>query len=214
MLLAAERTGQPFLVYRDGAGEQQIRALPAGPARVAIGRADSCDIVIGWDERVSRSHAELVPLGGEWTMVDDGLSRNGTFINGERIVGRRRLVDRDVIQIGRSRMLFRSPSPGGTPSTAGVENWLPPPSLTDTQRRVLEALCAPCLVTEGYSTPASNDAIAAELHLSVDAVKGHMRILFRKFQVGELPQNRKRMRLVQIAHEQGLVMRPGHGPRR
>ena len=32
----------------------------------------------------------------DWTVVDDGLSRNGTYVNGERIHGRRRLVDGDT----------------------------------------------------------------------------------------------------------------------
>ena len=49
--------------------------------------------------------------------------------------------------------------------------------------------------------------IAAEVHLSVDAVKAHMRHLFERFELGALPQNEKRMRLVAIVLGSGLLAR-------
>ena len=52
---------------------------------------------------------------------------------------------------------------------------------------------------------ATNQQIAAEVFLSVDRVKAHLRILFEKFGVTELPQNRKRLELVQRALLSGLV---------
>ncbi len=38
--------------------------------------------------------------GGHWTVEDDGLSRNGTFVNGTRLSSRVRLRDRDKIMLG------------------------------------------------------------------------------------------------------------------
>ena len=70
------------------------------------------------------------------------------------------------------------------------------PPLSRTQRRVLVALCRPCKGAVGPSAPASNREIAEELHLSVEAVKAHLRALFSKFSVPDLPHNRKRLRLV------------------
>ena len=35
-----------------------------------------------------------------WVLVDDGLSSNGTFVNGERLNGTRRLDDGDTIRFG------------------------------------------------------------------------------------------------------------------
>jgi len=70
---------------------------------------------------------------------------------------------------------------------------------------VLEALARPCLVPGVARTPATNQEIAAELHLTVDAVKAHLRQLFRRFALDELPQIRKRSGLVRIAIESGLV---------
>ena len=89
--LLAERRGDPFLVYRRDAGGQQLVPLHPGLKRVTIGRGPSNDVPLGWDTEVSRVHAELERLGGEWALVDDGLSRNGTWVNGARIGGRQRL---------------------------------------------------------------------------------------------------------------------------
>src|ERR1700754_5334119 len=86
--LDAERRGEPFLLFRDGDGAQVIVTL-AGP--VTIGRRAERDVALTWDSEVSRLHAELEPVGPDWTVVDDGLSRNGTYLNGERVNGRRRL---------------------------------------------------------------------------------------------------------------------------
>jgi hypothetical protein len=39
----------------------------------------------------------------------------------------------------------------------------------------------------------------------VDAVKAHLRVLFEKFGVSHLPQNEKRLRLVEAAFHSGVV---------
>jgi len=41
--------------------------------------------------------------------------------------------------------------------------------------------------------------------LSVEAVKGHLRALFRKFAVDALPQNQKRAQLVWRAFRSGAI---------
>src|SRR6478736_5538596 len=77
------------------------------------------------------------------------------------------------------------------------------PRLTETQRRILTALCRPCADGSRYATPATNQEIAGEVYLSVDAVKAHLRTLFRKFGVEELPHNQKRARLAELVLEGG-----------
>src|SRR4051812_14976206 len=84
--LEAERRGAPFLLFHDGAGCQVIHEL-TGPGDVSIGRGAGCDVELGWDREVSRLHAQLEPAGGQWLLVDDGISRNGSFVNGERVAG-------------------------------------------------------------------------------------------------------------------------------
>src|SRR5712671_2473818 len=77
----------------------------------------------------------------------------------------------------------------------------PAVALTDTQHRILEALCRPASGGSRFSTPATNQEIAAEVFLSVDAVKAHLRTLYRKFGIEDLPHNQKRARLVELVVE-------------
>ena len=67
--------------------------LEAHDDRLTIGRAADCDVVIDDDPGVSRTHLELVRLGDGWVVEDRGLSRNGTWVDGARLDGRRRLTD-------------------------------------------------------------------------------------------------------------------------
>jgi pSer/pThr/pTyr-binding forkhead associated (FHA) protein len=202
--LEAERGGREFLVYRDAAGQQIIRMLGDGSQRIAIGRAKDADVTLEFDDEVSRVHAELERVGGEWAIVDDGLSRNGSFVNGERVVGRRRLRDGDAVRLGGTVLLFRAPG-RAEPETAPSSERLDATSITDTQRRVLVALCRPFGAGSELAAPASNKEIAEQVFLSVDAVKAHLRALFGRFDVGDLPQNKKRVRLAELAFRSGVI---------
>ena len=204
----AEEAGRPFLVLRDEAGEQRIVTLPDDRSTVLIGRSAESDIAVEWDDRVSRTHAQLDPRRGPWYVEDDGLSRNGTFVNEERVLARRPLRDGDVLRVGHTAMLVRIPPSGQSKPTTPESRVAPPRELSAGQRRVLDALCRPCLAPGGPHPPASNDQIAAELFLSVDAVKAHLRQLFRRFDIEDLPQIQKRTALVRIAIEAG-ILRPG-----
>jgi len=203
--IAAERKGIPFVLYRDGAGRQVIFQLDESPGRVTVGRRETNDIALDWDGEVSRAHAELVRMGGDWTISDDGLSRNGTFLNGTRITGRRRLHDGDDFRVGRTLIGFRDPREGGSSATYQGTEVPTVDSVTDTQRRVLIALCRPYTAGSDFATPATNQDIASEVYLSIDAVKNHLRVLFNKFGIAELPQNIKRARLAEYALQWGVV---------
>lgn len=201
--IEAERAGQAFVVYRDADGEQRIVTLTDQP--VWVGRRDSVGLCFAWDSQVSGVHAELEPTGGEWTLVDDGLSRNGSYVNGERVNGRRRLRDRDMLRFGRTVVLYRAPGEAAAPSTMLASDVLVAANLSETQRKVLIALCRPFKDGATHATPATNQQIAGELFLSVQAIKAHLRALFEKFGVEDLPQNSKRAALVQRALQSGLI---------
>ncbi|HET6864875.1 MAG TPA: FHA domain-containing protein [Solirubrobacteraceae bacterium] len=204
-IIAAEAAGVPFLHWLDADGEQHLLMLTDDRPRVTIGRRPHCDVPLSWDQEVSREHALLEPVGEDWTLVDDGLSRNGSFVNGAQIRGRHRLSDRDRLCFGVTYVTFReSARAEGSESTArppGAAGQVP---LTDIQRKLLIALCRPIMESTS-TTPATNPQIAAEVHLSVDAVKAHMRDLFVRFGLGELPQNEKRNRLVVAVLASGLL---------
>lgn len=79
--------------------------------------------------------------------------------------------------------------------------------LTDPQLAILVALSRPIAAGNHFATPATNQEIADELYLSIDAVKGHLRALYREFGVEDLPNSQKRARLVDLAIEGGYVKR-------
>jgi predicted component of type VI protein secretion system len=196
----------PALVYRDDTGGQRFVPLD-GKTSLTIGRSSGCDVQLAWDERVSRVHAGLDLVGHDWTLVDDGLSRNGTYLNGDRLHGRRRLRDGDTFVLGSTSFRFRGASRATTQLTKVGEQLVTAASLSPTQRQIAIALCRPYKHDDPYATPASNQQIADELFLSVDAVKTQLRLLFQKFQIEDLPQNQKRVKLVERILGLGLVSR-------
>jgi predicted component of type VI protein secretion system len=194
------------LVYRDDTGTQRFVPLE-GQTSLTIGRGSGCDVRLAWDERVSRVHAGLERVGSDWALVDDGLSRNGTFLNGERLNGRRRLRDGDTFVLGSTSFRFQDTTRGVTQLTKVGEQLVTAASLSPTQRQIVTALCRPYKHDDPYATPASNQQIADEMFLSVDAVKTHLRTLFQKFQIEDLPQNQKRVKLVERVLGLGLISR-------
>jgi len=202
--LAAERRGEPFLVLRDDGGAQRIVELPPDRDRLSCGRSEECDVALTWDSEASRLHAELERVGSHWLVVDDGLSRNGTFVGGERVSGRRRLRDGDVLRLGGTSIAFRQPAAADAATTKLSDHRELAAHVTEAQRRVLMALCRP-LKGSAATLPATNAQIAGELHLSVAAVKSHLRALCRTFGIDDLPQQEKRMTLAALAFSAGVV---------
>ena len=194
----------PFLVWRDTAEIQQLFSL-GGESHVPVGRHASNRLALVDDSEVSRTHAELELVGADWTISDDGLSRNGTWLNGNRLAGRQRLRDRDRLRFGRTTIEYRHPADTIVDLTATGAEPGGVVTITETQRRVLVALCRPFKDGDAYATPASNNEIAAEVFLGVDAVKNHLRLLFQRFGLADLPQNQKRARLVETVMRAGLV---------
>src|SRR5207248_6458645 len=105
--------------------------------RVTIGRIEANDVSLPSDDEASRLHAVIERLAGGWC-VRDLSSRNGTFVNGERIAGDRPLRAGDEIRIGRTRLVLRAPTDAAASRpTAGAQA---PPMLTPRERDILLAL--------------------------------------------------------------------------
>ncbi len=105
----ARRLGDPYLLYTDAAGSERVLSMPGSWNRVTVGRGMASDVPLSWDAEVSTVHATLDRLGDDWVLIDEGLSRNGTFVNGERVEGRRRLIDGDTMKFGSTEVAFRAP---------------------------------------------------------------------------------------------------------
>ena len=176
-------------------GGRELRALDA--ERLTLGTLESNDVVVEADG-VSRVHAVIERFGDAWCVRDLG-SRNGTFVNGDRIIGERALHAGDEIVLGRLRLLFHGPTRGR--ETAAIAQ---PPQLTPRERDVLVALCRPLLAGDAFTEPASIRAIASELVVSEAAVKQHLSRLYGKFDV-DANVERRRVQLANAAVSRGAV---------
>jgi hypothetical protein len=196
MMLDAERSGLPFLYWRDGDQQLQFLMLAGDRSPLTVGRRETAGVPLPWDDQVSRLHATLELVGED--------STNGTWISGSRVDGRKRLHRKDHIHFGMTRVDYHGPGDGTVPTTTRTPQSPHRIELTERKRRVLIALCRPVFV-EGARTPATNPQIAEELHVTVDTVKGTLKELFDQFGLGSLPQNEKRSRLVAIVRDYRLL---------
>jgi hypothetical protein len=194
----------PMLVYVDPTGEPQSVAL-GGRALVTLGRRPEADVCLPWDAEISRLHAEVMQRAGEWIIVDDGLSQNGTYVNGLPLEGRRRLRDGDLITVGRTSLSFCDPRDPTADITLALGTMQPCHTYSEQQQRVLGALCRPLLGDGEGVRPAADAEVAAELCLDVRVVRHELDAIARSFGYGELTEAERRLRTALSAIRSGLV---------
>jgi hypothetical protein len=214
---AARRQGTPLLTWRDGEGELQILHLEDA-AGYPVGRQSTMTVALGWDPKVSKLHAKLECLGGEWVVVDDGLSRNGTWVNGRRIRASVRLRDADVIRVGTCLLAFHAAGERREFASTVLEDAEDAaPAFDDLDRALLVELCRDYLVHE-RPTPVDSNRIAQRLGYGVDMVKNRLRDMYKACDIdprNELPRGAKRAELMALAIRHGVVsMRDYDPPRR
>ena len=173
--------------------------VPLDGDRITIGSHDSNEVVLAADRTVSRLHAVLEAFPAGWSLRDMG-SRNGTFVNGQKLSGERVLAPGDEVRIGRTRVVLRG---GGHREHTATEAAQPPPPLTRRERDVLVALCRPVLSGDVFTEPASIRAMAAELVVSEAAVKQHLLNLYDKFAIYGV--DNRRLELANQAVRRGAV---------
>lgn len=157
-----------------------------------VGRGEGIDVAFE-DQSVSRLHAELIRRGPHVYVADLGLSANGTRVNG-RPVGRRILLDGDVLSFGatRARVGGLGRSEGAADETVELRR-VAAPDLTRREAEVLQALCRPALRHEAFVAPATAKDIADELVVTEAAVKQHLLRLYQKFRIAEGVNRRGRL---------------------
>ena len=209
--LAAERLGLPFLVYRDGDGRQRIHPLERGRRSVTIGRREEADISLPWDPECSRLHAELELRAGEWTISDDGLSQNGTWVNELRLVGRRRLADGDDVRVGRTHLIFANPISIGIGPTLVPGELSATPRFSDQQQRVLRGLCRPLMGDGDGLAPATDEEISRSTGIPARTVTTELDHLTRALGLDDGPPELRRRELALLALRSGLVAADENG---
>lgn len=72
-----------------------------------IGRdPEVCDVVISGDDYIGRKHA-LIYLKNDKFYIADLNSKNGTYINGDKIQGERQIFDGDIIKLATTELKFK-----------------------------------------------------------------------------------------------------------
>ena len=187
----------PCLMLDDGTG------IPLLAAVTTVGRGGGVTVRF-CHPGVSRLHAELIRRGPFLYVSDAGLSRNGTFVNGEPVV-QALLTDGDVVSFGgvRARIAGTTlPGPGNAPATACAAGEL---ALSGREIDVLIALCRPGYAGTAFVAPLTALGIAKELVVTEAAVKQHLLRLYVKF--GIAPGLDRRIRLANAVVETGILHR-------
>jgi predicted component of type VI protein secretion system len=169
--------------------------------RVSMGKARSNDIVLRSDPTVSRMHAVLERFSGGWC-VRDLAARNGTFVNGQRLLGDCQLRAGDEIRLGATRLVFRAE--GVDPDETETQAVESAPALTPRERDVLVALCQPLASGDLFTEPAPIRQVADALVVTEAAVKQHLLHLYDKFGIYSGTGSR-RVRLANEAIRRGAV---------
>lgn len=194
--------GRAFVYLRGPDGTLGIHPFPPGD-RVVIGRSANADIVLHWDAQVSGLHAVVECVGGEWVLLDND-SRNGTVLDGRRVLDRRRLDDGSVIEMGQVVLVFRDPG-RVTAQTAPANPEHARLHMSDGERRVLAAMCEPTMLAGELRAPPTNADVARRARLGGETVRTYLRQLYEKFEIRAVGHARKRLRLVQVAVASGAV---------
>jgi pSer/pThr/pTyr-binding forkhead associated (FHA) protein len=179
--------------------------VPLTGDRVTLGKASTNAVALDHDPTVSRLHAILENHGPAWSIRDVG-SRNGTYVNGEKIAGERVLRSGDEVRIGKSRLVYLQARQSGDPveeATIVPDAAQLPPRLTRREVDVLMVLCRPLVSDDVFPEPASVRRMAGELYVTEAAVKQHLQNLYDKFAIPS--EGDRRVRLANEALRRGAV---------
>jgi predicted component of type VI protein secretion system len=177
---------------------RQLMSL--GGERVTVGKSSTNLVSLNHDSTVSRIHAVLENLGFAWSIRDVG-SRNGTYVNGEKLSAERVLRSGDELRVGKSRIVFWEVKEGDE-TTAGdatisVAPTQPPPHLTRRELEVLVVMCRPLVSDDPFPEAVSVRRMAQELFVTEAAIKQHLQNLYDKFAIP--PEGERRARLANEA---------------
>jgi hypothetical protein len=144
-------------------GKSAGRSIAIKKNTLLIGRAEECD-VRPLSEDVSRRHA-AVHVGPADVWVEDLGSRNGTFVNGNRITAKTKVMSGDLIRVGALELTVSCTEPAAQAGgDQDVSKWLmaddAPAGMFDTTR----SLRATSEVPNATTISAQADGDASSIH--------------------------------------------------
>ena len=152
-------------------GVEGLDGLDLVPGRHVVGRDGDADVTLR-ASGVSRKHARLtVSIDADVELVDLG-SRNGTFVNGQRIDSVS-LRDGDELRFGEAVVRVVWVGRVGPARAAAALQPSRPPELSEREYEVA------CLVAEGLT----NAEIGKKLHISPATVGRHLSNVYQRLDI-------------------------------
>jgi predicted component of type VI protein secretion system len=93
--------------------------ISGGGFRLMLGRRENCDISLSFDSQVSRLHAELVFQDDQF-WLEDLDSRNGTYVDNERVDSRVGIDPGTIFRVGRTWLRLDALPPDETQTAKPV----------------------------------------------------------------------------------------------
>jgi hypothetical protein len=183
---SASEGGEPEVRYWIRFGKREI---PVEPGETLIGRGEGCHILIN-ENLVSRRHARVVYDGARLYVEDLG-SANGTFVNQERLYGRKPLFPGDHIFVGTCEVdVFerveedRPTVPLAPPEPPRRRHT--PPSGVGRFESASSSARASQVPSSGQRAPRGGDAPPADTTTEVDAFEYLGRLADKMFTMGRV----------------------------
>ncbi len=115
------------------------KIIAVAARELTVGRSEECDVVLT-GKGLSRRHALIRADGTSYAVTDE--STNGTFVNGERVVGSRLLKPGDILAFGEEQYRFEFAEPVGTgrrvPDATAVVQGVEPPTPALAELEIIE----------------------------------------------------------------------------
>lgn len=105
----------PAITLEVKVGQKMVSQNHFSQAEVTIGRDTHCDLAV-MDEALSAHHARLTFHHGQW-WLEDLNSRNGTFLNHEKLIVPAVVITGDEFKCGNTVFNIRIDSDGKLPGT-------------------------------------------------------------------------------------------------
>ena len=180
-------------------GPKLVGVLPSGEKieysisrhETEIGKAAHNHVVLT-DQTVSNTHAIILNRDGGYSIVDLG-SRNGTFLNGQRVHHERRLAEASSIEINPYRLrIFFDPAQAEYDIRVSDESTGPATPVgeptNDVEQFVQKLTPTEHLVYKALLRGLSRKDISSRLGMKTETVHTHTKAIYKVFRVESHPE--------------------------